>query len=62
MNPSIIEKQRGLGCESNSRNEFCTVGRIMCNRMPMALPTLAMPCPLGQYMRMELWSMSELFV
>lgn len=33
MNLSINEQQRGLGCDSNSRNEFCTVGQIMCNRM-----------------------------
>lgn len=55
MSPSIIEQQRGPGCDSNLRNEFCTVGWIMCNRMLTASPSLAPPYSLGQYPRMEMW-------
>lgn len=55
MSLSIVETQRGPGCDSNSRNEFWTVGRIMCNRMLTASPSPAPPYPWGQHTRMEMW-------
>ena len=54
MSPSIWTlKQRGPGCDSDSRNEFCSLGWIICNRMLTA--SLAPPYLLGQYTRMEMW-------
>jgi hypothetical protein len=44
--PSQIEKPRSLGWDSNSRDEFCSLRQIICNRMGLVSPSLSLPCPM----------------